>query len=214
MKTQYIIAFVLLILGLKVFTLNGEPLSQVNVFVQIIYSVLTFLLVFFSLESIRTVNKQRQDSVRPILVVDIDWSRGKTHDIDFEIENIGLGLALNIFFEVYSDNQKLFSGNCLRLQSTNNSDVNRYLSDIYNAIKNLKLKEGSRETYEPYFNPIISGEIPIGNSKQDIENHKNITFIIDYESILKCHYRTKSIFKWDNQEDEYILLKESIEEIK
>ncbi|WP_273484728.1 hypothetical protein [Desulforamulus ruminis] len=214
MNNHYMLALFLLILGLMVFTITGETLSQVNVLVQIIYSILTFLLVFFSLENIKTVNKQRQDLVRPILVVEIDWSRGKTYDIDFEIENIGSGLALNIAFEVYCNSQKIFSGSCLRLQSTNNSDINYHLSDIYNAIKSIQNEGENNRFYKPYFTPSITGEIPLGNSKEELLNYKNIDFFIDYESILRCHYRTKASFQWNSQEDEYMLLNETIEEIK
>jgi|GEM_PF-6229362 len=173
---------------------------------QLLSSSLTVILAIFAFMSIRENARIRYGSVRPIIVVreaDSGCLNNNSIEVDYELENIGVGIAVGIKVTALDlDHNYLFEKTLPRLETQPYGEMLSVLTDIAN-----NLNENS--IILPGANNIIEEEVIITNQKQIINE---FTIIIEYSSIYYKKYRTVAHMTWDTEEQEYYI-SEEFEEI-
>ncbi len=219
-----IIAIILILLGIFVFRVYDSKLTQLATYVQIIYVVATLGLVYIGALNIKIITNQRNDLVKPVLILREVWIHTlekNRHDIVYTIQNIGAGLATNIIVKLNTANNKIPvpSNGIYRLAVAGNGElinsiadiVERlnYITDILNVFKKcedysiLKLLQPAK----------YSDHSPLDcfpKLTECREEYQNINIIIEYESITGCRYKTESILILESDENiaQYTLVSE------
>lgn len=79
---------------------DSTKLTQINIITQMVYTFVTTLMVIMTYAVLKATQEQKHQAVRPyLLATDFGFYKNAQHksreELDFEIYNEGLGLALN-----------------------------------------------------------------------------------------------------------------------
>lgn len=211
---------VFLLIGVIILRTNGSiNLSKLNILTQLIYTVVTTVLVLLTYNVLRETKLQKHQSVRPYInlynfVFWDDDEKDIEYELDFNMINEGSGLALNLKIDLYNmDNGKMmFSEEVSRL-STSTDNKYSALLDIRNEITKLNKEPNNGSISQAYYiSDDYKFEVPLNGERKDFLNLKAI---VTYSDIYNKKYRNTFKVRLqdnDDNDDGYDLV-ESFDEL-
>jgi hypothetical protein len=168
-------------------TNDNTNLTRINILTQVLYTLVTTILVLLTYAALMSTQNQKHQTVRPyISLVMYDLIDDNRQTFDFRYHNEGYGLALNIIVKVINlkDNNQIFE--CFFTRR----NVEEKIDDMVDDSNYLEIK------------------LP-GN----IEDYYSLNVEFLYEDIYRKKYKSEFALQYNPEEREFDKCIESFKEV-